>query len=97
MSAPTPSEHPPRMGARRQRYLQESEVRVALVAAGCLLVEAIVAKNILDVRLDAASQLAAMWVWLVYMLAGRRDRAAELAAMAAAVLATAAILVLHAL
>jgi hypothetical protein len=42
------------------RVLHESEVRVALVAAACLLVEAIVGKNVLDVHLDVFSQLAAM-------------------------------------
>jgi hypothetical protein len=50
--------------------LQASEVRVALVAAACLLVEAVLAKNVLDVHLDAFSQLAGMWVWLVYVLVG---------------------------
>jgi hypothetical protein len=76
--------------------LQAPEVRVALVAAACLLVEAVLAKNVLDVQLDAFSQLAGMWVWLVYVLVGRRDRVAELAAMAAAVFATVAVLVVYA-
>jgi hypothetical protein len=77
--------------------LQDSEVRVALVVAACLLAEAVVAKNVLDVHLDAMSQLAAMWVWLVYSWSGRRDRASELGAMAVAVLVTVAVLVLYAL
>lgn len=81
----------------RPRILAQPEVRVALVAAVCLLVEAVVAKNVLGVQLDPGSQLAALWVWLVFTLAGRRDRVAELAAMAAAILATAAILLLYAL
>jgi len=71
-------------------------VRVALVAAACLLAEAIIAKNVLDVQLDFVSQFGALWVWLAYTLVGRRDRAAELATMFAAVLATAAILIVYA-
>lgn len=102
MSARTAGEHPGKTGAQLQRRhwpraLKDSEVRVALVAAVCLLAEAVVAKNVLDVRLDAVSQLAAMWVWLVYSWVGRRDRVAELGAMAVAILATAAIFVLYAL
>ena len=79
------------------RVLHESEVRVALVAAACLLVEAIVAKNVLDVHLDVISQLAAMWVWLTYAIVGRRDPAAERGAIVAAIVATAAVLVVYAL
>ena len=97
MVAPSAGEHPGYFQRLHWlRPLQESEVRVALVAAACLLVEAVVAKNVLDVQLDVMSQLAAMWVWLVFSLVGRRDRVAELAAMAVAVLVTAAILVLYA-
>jgi hypothetical protein len=66
-----------------------------VVALG-LLVEAAVATKILDVRLDVGSQLAAVWVWVVYSLVGRRDCAAELGAMTVSVLATAATLVLYA-
>jgi hypothetical protein len=99
MSIPTAGGHSARRLQRHRwsRALYESEVRVALVAAVCLLGEAIVAKNVLDVHLDVMSQLAAMWVWLVYSIAGRRDRVAELAAMGAAVLATIAVLVVYAL
>lgn len=79
------------------RLFHEPEIRVALVAAACLLVEAIVAKNILDVHLDVMSQLAAMWVWLTYTIVDRHDRAAERSAIAAAILATAAVLVVYAL
>jgi hypothetical protein len=83
-------------GGRLPRALRESEVRVALVVAACLLVEAIVAKNVLDVTLDPLVQIAPMWVFLVYTWQERRDRVAELATMAAAVVATAAILVVYA-
>lgn len=79
------------------RAFHESEVRVAIVAALCLLIEAILTKNVLAVHLDVISQLAAMWVWLGYTLVGRRDRAAERTAVAGAILATAAVLVVFAL
>ena len=82
---------------RVPRVLQDSDVRVALVAAACLLLEAVIAKNVLDVQLDALSQLAALWIWIAYTLAGRRDRLAELGAMSACVVATAAVLVLYAI
>jgi hypothetical protein len=75
----------------------ESEVRFAIVAALCLLIEAIVAKNVLNVHLHVISQFAAMWVWLAYTLVGRRDRVAERTAIASAILATAAVLVVYAL
>ncbi len=99
MSAPAGGDYPSRHLQRHHwpRALYESEVRVALVAAACLLGEAVVAKNVLDVHLDVISQLAAMWVWLAYSVVGRRDRVAELAAMAAAVLVTVAVLVVYAL
>ncbi len=97
MSTPTTGHSP---GALHRLHLpgvlQHSEVRVALIAAACLLAEAVIAKNVLDVHLDVLSQLAAMWVWLAYTLIGRRDRTAELAAMCAAVLATAAVLLVYA-
>ena len=82
---------------RWRKALRHPNVRVALVAAACLMVGAIVAKNVLDVQLDFVSQLGALWVWLAYTLSGRTDRRAELGAMLAAVLVTAAILVFYAL
>src|SRR5512133_2379359 len=91
---PTVTAGIPSCGTRRCGW--RSEMRVALVVAACLLLEAIIAKNVLDVRLDAFTQLGALWVWLAYTLGGRRDRAAELTAMAAAVVATAVILIVYA-
>lgn len=103
MSAPSAGEHPGGTGARLRRHsrlrraLKDSQVRVALVVATCLLVEAIVAKNVLEVKLDPIAQIAPMWVFLVYTWLGRRDRVAELAMMATAVFVTAATLVVYAL
>lgn len=96
MSTPMAGGPPAQAGHRWPGFLHASEVRVALVAAACLLVEAILAKNVLDVHLDAFSQLAGMWLWLVYVLVGRRDLVAELATMAAVVIVTVAVLVLYA-
>jgi hypothetical protein len=78
------------------RQLQEPEVGVALVAAGCLIVEAVIAKNVLDVELDVISQFAAMWIFIAYLVSGLRSRASGIAFIAAIILATAAVLVLYA-
>jgi len=90
-------EHPRGRGPflRPRRALKDQEVRVALVVAACLLGEAALAKNVLDVKLDPITQLAAMWVWVAYSLLARRDRFVELATMASAVVATAAALVVY--
>ena len=85
-----------RRDARWRRQLNDPQVRVALVAAVCLLVEAVVAKNVLDVKLDIMSQLAPMWIFIVFQLSGLRDRRSEVSFIIAIVLVTAAILVLYA-
>lgn len=76
--------------------VHDPQVRVALVAAACLLVQAVVAKNVLDVELDFVSQFAALWIFIGYQFSGFRNRSTEIAFMAVMVLATAAILVLYA-
>jgi hypothetical protein len=90
-------QHTRQAGTRLPRALRNSEVRVALVVAACLLAEAIVAKNLLEVTLDPLVQMAPIWVFLVYTWTGRRDRVAELTMMATAVIVTTATLVLYAL
>lgn len=87
---------------REHRYrlhgaLGDAQVRVALLTALALMVEAVLAKNVLDVRLDVISQFAALWVFIAFQLSGRRDRSAELVADAAVIIATAAVLVVYAL
>lgn len=77
--------------------LGDPQVRIALLAALALVVEAVVAKNILDVQLDFISQFAAMWVFIAFQVSGRRDRLAEIAAGVAVVVATAAVLIVYAL
>jgi hypothetical protein len=83
-------------GSTWRRKLDEPQVRVALVTAVCLLVEAIIAKNVIDVELDAISQLAPLWVFIAFLLSGLRDRTSEIAFMIAIVVVTAAVLVLYA-
>ncbi len=78
------------------RQIQEPEIGVALVAGACLIVEAVIAKNVLDVELDVMSQFAAMWIFIVYLVSGLRSRTSEIAFIAAIILATAAILILYA-
>jgi hypothetical protein len=79
-----------------RRRLRDRQVRVALVAAGCLLVEAVIAKNVIEVELDFISQFAAMWIFIAYQLSGLRDRTSEIAFIAASIFVTAAILILYA-
>lgn len=73
------------------------DVRLSLIVAACLLVEAVVAKEVLDVELDYFSQLAALWVFIAYLVTGRHDRSTARAFALAAVLVTAAVLGLYAL
>lgn len=86
----------PHGGVRWRRQIRGQEVLVSLVAAACLLVEAVIAKNVIDVRLDFFSQLAPLWIFIAYLVSGLRDRASEIAFIAAIILATAAILVVYA-
>jgi hypothetical protein len=83
-------------GASWRRQIRDPQVRVGLVAAACLLAEAIVAKNVVDVKLDVFSQLAPLWVFIAYEVSGLRDRASEIGFVAALVAVTAAVLVLYA-
>jgi hypothetical protein len=73
------------------------DVRVSLVVATCLLVEAVVAKEILDVSLDYFSQVAPLLVFIAYLVAGRHDRSTATAFALAAVAVTLAVLGLYAL
>lgn len=86
----------PSGGSWWHRQFQVAEVRVALVAAARLLVQAFVAKNVLGVDLDVVTQFAALWVFIVYLVSGQRIRASEIAFIAAIVLATAGVLVPYA-
>jgi hypothetical protein len=73
------------------------DVTLSVVVAACLLAEAVVAKEILDVSLDYFSQFAALWVFIAYLVTGRHDRSAANAFALAAVAVTVAVLGLYAL
>ncbi|MCL4288969.1 MAG: hypothetical protein KJ051_01715 [Thermoleophilia bacterium] len=84
-------------GSWWRRQIRDPQVLVSLVAAACLLVEAVIAKNVIDVELDFFSQLVPMWILIAYQVSGLRDRRSEIAFIAAIILATAAVLVLYAI
>ena len=83
-------------GLSWRRHIRDPQVVVSLVAAACVIVEAVIAKNVIDVELDFFSQLAPMWIFIIYLVSGLRDRTSEIAFITAIILATAAILVLYA-
>jgi hypothetical protein len=78
-------------------WASSPDVRLAAVVAICLLLQAVVAKEVLDVRLDYVSQFAALWVYIAYLVTGRHDRSTARAFALAAVAVTAAVLGLYAL
>jgi hypothetical protein len=86
----------PHGGVWGRRQIRDPQVMVSLVAAACLLVEAVIAKNVIEVELDFFSQFAPLWIFIAYQVSGLRDRTSEIAFIAVIILATAAILVLYA-
>jgi hypothetical protein len=88
--------HLPHGDVEWRRQIREPVVTVSLVAAACLFVEAVIAKNVIDVELDFFSQFAAMWIFIAYLVSGLRDRRSAIAFSAVMIVATAAILVLFA-
>jgi hypothetical protein len=86
----------PHGGVWWRRQIRDPRIMVSVVAAACLLVEAVIAKNAIDVKLDFFSQLAPMWIFIAYLVSGLRDRTSEFAFIAVIILTTAAILVLYA-
>lgn len=88
--------HLPHGDAWRERWAHDPQVVVALVVAACLLVQAVVAKNVIEVELDFFSQFTALWIFIAYLFSGLRDRASAIVFSSVAILATAAVLVLYA-
>lgn len=82
-------------GVSWRRQIHDPQVIVALVAAACLLVEDVIAKNVIDVELDLVRRLAPLWIFIAYLVSGLRDRTSEIAFIAAIIVLTAAV-VLHA-
>jgi hypothetical protein len=85
----------PRRASWRDQ-IHDPLVTVALVTAACLLVEAVIAKNVIAVELDFFSQFAPLWIFIAYLVSGLRDRTSEIAFIVVTILATAAVLVLYA-
>lgn len=79
-----------------RHQIRDPLVTVSFVTAACVLVEAVIAKNVIDVELDFFSQFAPLWIFIAYLVSGLRDRMSEVAFIAVIILATAAILVLYA-
>ncbi len=73
------------------------QIRVATVVAVCLIVEAIVAKNVIHVKLNVVAQFAPLWVFAACLPWFARDKASEIATMILAIGATAGVLVFYAL
>lgn len=73
------------------------EVWLSLLVAACLLAQAVVAKELLDVTLDYVSQFAALWVFIPYLVTGPHQRSTSRAYAVAVVAVTAAVLLLYAL
>jgi len=92
----TTIDDPSRGPSSWRRRVDHPEVRVALVAAVCVIAEAVIAKNVIDVELGWVSQLAPFWVFIAYMVSGLRDRASEIAFTITLVVVTAAVLVVYA-
>lgn len=88
------SSHPHR---RPSRWADSPDVILSFVVAACLLVEAVVAKEVLDVRLDYFSQFAPLWVFIAYLVIDRHDKSTARSFALAAIVATAAVLGIYAL
>lgn len=73
------------------------QIRLAVVVAACLIVEAIVAKNVMHVKINFVLQLTPLWVFAVSQAWSTRDKASEIATMILAIGATAGVLVFYAL
>lgn len=73
----------------------DREVRPAILTAIVLLVQAVIAKNVLDVELDFFSQFAPLYVYIAYQVSQLRTRSAEIAFDAAIVLVSVAVLMLY--
>lgn len=85
------------MLATPRSSLQDPQVRVALVTAVVLLVQAVLAKNVLDIELDFLSQNAPLLVFVAFLLGGSRSRSAEVAFDVVIVAVSVALLLLYSL
>lgn len=72
------------------------EIRIATVVAACLLVEAIVAKNVMHVSVNIVAFLAPLWVFAVSLAWPAKDKATRIATSLLAIGATAGVLIYYA-
>ena len=73
------------------------QIRIAIVVAACLIVEAIVAKNVMHVKVNIVALLAPLWVFAVSQAWPTKDKASEIATMTLAIGVAAGVLVFYAL
>jgi len=81
--------HPSRAG--------RAQLRIAIVVSACLIVEAVVAKNVMDVTINIVAFLAPLWVFAVSQAWPTKEKAFEVATMVLAMAATAGVLIFYAL
>lgn len=73
------------------------QIRIAAVVAACLIIEAIVAKNVINVTVNVVAVLAPLWVFAVSLAWPTKEKTFEIATMLLAVGATAGVLIFYAL
>lgn len=84
----------------RHRYAPRAwpaQIRIAAVVAACLIVEAIVVKNVMGVTVNIVAFLAPLWVFAVSLAWPTKDKTFEIATMLVAAGATAGVLIFYAL
>jgi hypothetical protein len=86
-------EHAPRH--RLAGMLHDAYVRVALLTGTALLVEAVLAKAVLDVQLNFFAQFAPLWVLLAFRVSGQRGRRAEIVASVCVIAMTVGVLLVY--
>lgn len=78
------------------------EIKVSLITAACLLVLAIVSKNVLRVQLDFISLYGPFWVYIAYIVSRERKKESKVCSSPlfwslAIIFATLAILAIYAI
>lgn len=77
--------------------LGSAQVRVGLLTLAALAVEVVLARTVLDVKLNFFALLAPFFVFTAYKVSGQRGRTAEMVASVAVVVAAATVLLVYAL
>ena len=82
---------------RHSRVFDNPQVRVGLIMIAAVLVEVVLARTVLDVKLNFFALLAPFFVFTAYKVSGERGRTAEIVASAGVVVAAAVVLLVYAL